>query len=259
MRTTVTTNGTLLARVPRFAGLIDLLAISLDGPQDLHNRVRASDRAFDLLVCGLDDVRRAGVKFGFIHTLTRESWEHLPWLADFAVEQGAVLLQLHPLELAGRAGELMRGDRPEDDTLARAYLLATTLASKYEGRLTIQLDVFHTEHLLEYPELAYAADLGPDLSIYRAADLLSPVVVEADATVVPVCYGFSRDYAICNLKEEALAAAWPRYLRERYPMFASLCRRVFKEATIPRDLPFLNWYELILASSRATAFAQAAL
>lgn len=251
LRTTVTTNGTLLSekRLNRLKDRLDLLAISLDGPPALHNRIRNSPHAFSKLLAGLDSVRKMGIPFGFIHTLTQKSWEHLLWLADFAAEQGAALLQVHPLERAGRSERLLQQDWPQEDTFARASLLTVVLAANQGRRLTVQLDIFPREDLLAHPELVYASEFDPISSREQPADLLSPIIVEADGSVVPVCYGFSRDYALGNLKEERLVETWPRYVRQRYPAFRRFCREVFTEIAAQRDAPFVNWHELIVTRS----------
>ena len=105
MQTTVTTNGTVLtpARLDGVEGLLDGMAISVDGPPDVHDELRGATGAFDRMSDGLARVRERGIPFGIIHTLTARSWPHLPWVATFAAHNGAALLQVHPLELTGRA------------------------------------------------------------------------------------------------------------------------------------------------------------
>jgi len=259
MRTTVTTNGTLSSakRLSRLQGCLDLMAISLDGPPELHNQVRASRSAFDRLLAGLENVRSAGFKFGFIHTVTRQSWEHLLWTAEFAAQQGASLLQLHPLELTGRAGSLMRVDSPDDDTLARVYLLTLALAKKYSGSMAIQLDVFNRDDLIANPELVYASDLETQAVRGKPANQLGIIVLEADGSVVPLCYGFSKEYEICNVQIRRLLEAWDSYLRRGYLAFRKLCREVFQEVCAPAILPFFNWHEMIVARSHARESAGA--
>src|SRR4249920_1312004 len=60
MKTTVTSNGMLLTekRLEALRGVVDLLAISLDGVPASHNRMRASERAFDTMVARLEGVRQ---------------------------------------------------------------------------------------------------------------------------------------------------------------------------------------------------------
>jgi len=251
MRTTVTTNGTLLdtKRLNSLEHYVDVMAISLDGPPDMHNEVRQSAQAFDRLLRGVDHVRTSGIPFGFIHTLTRQSWGHLLWIADFAAQQGASLLQLHPLELSGRAEKLMQEDSPDDDILARTYLITLVLADKYRSSMSIQLDVFRKDDLMEHPELIYASSLDAGVTEMKPADLLGLIVVEADGTVVPISYGFAKDYAICNLRHQRLSEAWSSYRQHGYLVFRKLCQDIFKEIAVPSELPFFNWHDLIVTRS----------
>src|SRR5262245_60652412 len=100
LQTTVTTNGFFIGQgqLSRLRGLVDVLAISLDGPPELHNELRGSPQAFERLRGNVENLRNAGIPFGFIHTLTSRNWEHLLWTAEFAAENEAGLLQIHPLE-----------------------------------------------------------------------------------------------------------------------------------------------------------------
>lgn len=251
LRTTLTTNGTLLTekRLAPLHGLLDLMAISLDGPPAVHNAVRQSATAFARLEAGLVHVRRVGIPFGFIHTVTRQSWTDLLWTAEFAVQQGARLLQLHPLELTGRAATHLRGEEPDDDLLTRVYLLSLALRHKYRAAMAIQFDAFHRDWLAANPELVYASDQFPDEMAADAADLLGLIVVEADGSVVPISYGFSHQYRVCALRDQTLAAAWPVYRQGGYQAFRYLCRTVLDEIINDDMLPLIDWHGLIVARS----------
>ena len=160
--TTVTTNRffTGQKRLNRLRELVDVLAISLDGPPEIHNKIRGSAHAFERLKSGLENVRNSGIPFGFIHTLTRRNWEHLIWVTEFAARNGARLLQIHPLELTGRAGSHMAGDALEDDVLSKVYVLAFALAStcRFGDTMKVQLDLLYRDHLREEPGLVYALE-----------------------------------------------------------------------------------------------------
>jgi len=69
---------------------------------------------------GLDNLRASGLNFGFIHTVTQQTWQDMVWMADFASNAGARLLQFHPLEIAGRAEEKLATMCPEEDVMAKA-------------------------------------------------------------------------------------------------------------------------------------------
>ena len=251
MRTLVTTNGTLLseARAKQLRGLVDVLAISVDGPPEIHNQVRASSKAFEQTARGIETAAANGFTFGIIHALSRRTWEHLPWLAEFAVEHGAALLQIHPLERAGRAASGMIDDVPDDEVLARAYLIAAAIETAHP-QLVVQYDVFDRVLIADYPDVIYAADEAP--SSNEAAELLGLLVVESDGTVSPLTYGVARNLSVCNLRERRLAEAWPAYRASGYLAFRSLCRDVWREVeATPADLPFFNWHELVVAKSMA--------
>lgn len=253
MRTTVTTNGYFSRdeRFRRLRGLVDVLAISLDGPPPLHDEIRGRAGAFERMVAGLDEVRAAGIPFGFIHTLTRRSFQHLGWVAEFAVRQGAALLQIHPLESAGRAATDLRGESPDDDLLARAFVFGYVLEAHYEGALKVQLDLVHRDLLRESADSFYAGEDGAAASDAAAADL-GLVVLEPDGSLVPVSFGFAREFRVTNVRETGFAAAWPEYRRRTLPRFRGLCRRAWEEMTGP-DAPLLvNWHEAIVAASRMT-------
>ncbi len=251
LHTTVTTNGFFTGpeRLNRLRTLVDVLAISLDGPPEVHNRIRGSERAFERLQAGLEHVRQAGIPFGFIHTLTQQNWEHLLWVAEFAATNGARLLQIHPLELAGRATNTLADAALEEDVLEKVYILAFVLAGKYDDTLKVQLDLLYRDYLRTEPELVYAGESQDNSEQTSAAQFLGLIVLEPDGTVVPVSYGFSRYYQLCNVKEQRLAEAWPDYLANRYPAFQALCRQVWTELCAP-DAPLLsNWHEVIVSRS----------
>jgi MoaA/NifB/PqqE/SkfB family radical SAM enzyme len=251
LRTTVTTNGFFNrpAQLNRLREWIDVLAISLDGPREIHNAIRGSARAFDRLEAGLTHVRQAGIPFGFIHTLTQRNWEHLLWVAEFAAGNGARLLQIHPLELAGRASRQMAGEAPETDLLAKAYVLAFALANKYGDTMKVQVDLLYRDHLREEPELVYAEQAPDKPDQASPAEHLGLLVLEPDGMIVPVSFGFSRSYSLCNVKEQRLADAWPDYQRDRYPVFKSLCRQVWDELSSPGAPILSNWHEVMVRRS----------
>jgi hypothetical protein len=195
----------------------------------------------------LAHLRAQGISFGLIHTLTRESWQHLLWMGRFAESQGARLLQIHPIESAGRATRLLASGLPDTDVLARSYLLTLALAAKYRGRISIQFDVVHREQVLHDPSIIYGSD--SDLLPANAAAVVGTLVLETDGIVVPVSYGLSRRYAICDATRDSLLQSWPRYLGDTHPGFAALCRGLFEEIAGNQELGLFNWHELIVARS----------
>ena len=253
MITTVTSNGMLLdeRRLETLQGAVDLLAISLDGVPASHNRNRASERAFETMASRLEGVRSSGIPFGFIFTLTLHNLHELDWVANFALDQGARLLQVHPLEEVGRAKQFLAGARPDEVESAYAHLEALRIQASAGDRLRVQLDLLDCDLLQSTPGRIFADKESPDPAKSPLSDLVAPLVIEADGTVVPIQHGFSRGYALGNLQEASLGELAVRWRRANYRSFRALCLRVFEEITAPAQLPFINWYDVISRRSRS--------
>ncbi|MCA1592170.1 MAG: radical SAM protein [Acidobacteria bacterium] len=247
MLTTVTTNGMLLdrRRLRMLDGGADLVAVSLDGKPESHNTIRASKRAFDAMASHLDALRATGIPFGFIFTLTQYNLDELEWVADFALEQGARLLQIHPLEDVGRAQRKMPGERPDAVESAYAYIEALRTQELAGGRMTVQIDLLDRESLEVNASRLFADELREDAQSCPFSELVSPLVIEPDGAVVPIHYGFAREYGLGDLQEASLGELMKRWRLERLNQFRGLCRRVFDEASAQTGLPFFNWYETL--------------
>lgn len=262
MQTTITTNGMLLddRHIQLLLGKVDLLAISLDGAPDRHNHMRNAPRAFETMRKRLDTLRSSGIPFGFLFTLTHESIDDLAWVAAFAAAEGARLLQVHPLEETGRARSALQGQAPTDIDAAIAWLLVDRLSEEYNGRLRIHLDLLNRDVLRDYSSRinAAAASTGSCSRVHRLADLISPLVVESDGTVVPLQYGFPREYALGNLNEVSMTEMADQWLRHARPRWERLCDRASGLLCAASELPFVNWYESLTAVAReshSTPFA----
>jgi Fe-coproporphyrin III synthase len=256
MRSTVTTNGLLLdeRRIGILAEGADLVAISLDGAPPRHNYLRNAPRAFEAMQERLPALRQSGTPFAFLFTLTHQNVNDLEWAAQFAAEQGASLLQIHPLEEVGRAENSLAGSAPTDVDATIAWLLAHRLRDRYQDRLKIHVDLFDRNTLRVAQENGDHTSTRPgevpkNISEGRSpsllADYLSPLVVETDGTVVPLQYGFPRRYALGCLPDTSLknmAHAW--LARSRSP-FQAVYRRAQQALAEPSDLPFANWYAAV--------------
>jgi Fe-coproporphyrin III synthase len=244
MQTTVTSNGMLLtqARLDDLARVTDTLAISLDGIRESHNRMRGSDRAFDAMSECLPAIRASKIPFGFIFTLTQYNLDEAAWAADFAFQQGAAIFQIHPLEQVGRASHLLVGSRPDDLESACAYLEVDRIRRQYEGKMLIQFDLIHATILRENPDRFFDER---DAMKRPLAELVSPLVIEPDGRVMPFGYGFSARYALGSLTEATLPQLATAWRVTGYRELQDLCLATFQDAAQHRDLPILNWWEML--------------
>jgi MoaA/NifB/PqqE/SkfB family radical SAM enzyme len=253
MFTTVTTNGMLLdrRRLDSLLGAADLVAISLDGTPDSHDRIRGHPRAFATMAKRLPDVRSAGIPFGFIFTLTQHNLDELIWVAEFALTQGAQLLQIHPLEGVGRASEGMMNCVPDETELSYAVLAVARIRELVGDQMRVQLDVTGRETIADDPERVFAGD-WPNTT-RPLADLLSPLIVEPDGTVAPVEFAFGRELVLGNLRDARLPELAAHWRVEKLPRFRALCRSVQQAATDKAQPAVINWYGRITDAAREGA------
>lgn len=240
MLTSLVTNGMLLnaARLDALKRYLDVIAISIDGAPERHNRMRAHPRAFETMAAKLPALRDSGIPFGFVFTLSGANLHELEWAARFAAAQGALMLQVHPLEEVGRARETMRGGEPSPSTAALAWLIVKRLCEIWSGRLAILVDLFdRRQAALELASL--------DRGACALSNLISPLVIEADGTVSPLRYGFPRTWSLGNILEAPLAELAERWTAAESQSFTRLCRDAIGTPEDDDGFPFVNIYETI--------------
>ena len=252
--TTVTTNGMLLdgRRLALLEPDTDLLAISLDGIPESHVEMRASPRAFVDMARRLERLRATGIPFGFIFTLTFHNVDELDWVARFAVEQGAKLLQIHPLEPVGRAAHSLGESVPDGQEVSCALIETVRLRDHYAERIEIQLDVATVAAVQNHPEKIFASDEGLD-GEETIADLIAPIVLETSGVVAPMQYGFPRAWCLGNVKQAPLRDLAVAWLRSHLGPFRSLCREVRNDILLHPEIPVLNWYVQVHEAASRTA------
>lgn len=118
------TNGMLVTpEMARWAAAeLGTVAVSFDGPSQVHDALRGRTGAFDLALRGLRLLVDAGANCAVLHTATTDSLPHLRKLAELVTETGVSVMQVHPLEIVGRAGVTMASNEA-GDLPSRAALL----------------------------------------------------------------------------------------------------------------------------------------
>ncbi len=231
MIVTLVTNGTVITRrkMDALRGLVDMMAISLDGAPERHNRIRGSERAFQRMEKGLELVRQANIPFAFVFTLTMDNAPDLEWAADFAVKQGALMLQVHPMEEYGRACTDLPGQALSGHQMGTAWMVVECLREIHQGKLTIHLDALNRCQLPVSP---------------GEGETVSPLVIEEDGTVVPLRYGFPRAFAFGSLLTRTLAELVSDWKCRRAGAFCELYRETLRKVRVS-DRMFVNLYELL--------------
>ncbi|MBB4080446.1 MoaA/NifB/PqqE/SkfB family radical SAM enzyme [Lewinella aquimaris] len=253
----VVSNGMLLKsrRSEKTLNYIDSVAVSVDGDRELHNALRDSTTAYDRMLEGLSVLRETGMPFGLIHTLTKKSWRLIPRLVELATAQGAGLLQLHPLEAAGRATTEVNDTLFLDQAdLHRVFILATIIRDTVTD-LKVQLDLVHQDYLVDHPEMVHAGEPVPA----AVRDVFREIIITETGDVLPISYGFSPDYLIDTIHSGRSRTTDPvgEFLRERGPALRALINRTYDRMVTAKDEALFNWSERIVRESHG--FAPAAL
>lgn len=256
MRTAMTSNGLPLSTrlLTALSPVLDVLAISLDGKPETHDRMRNHPRAFELLGKRLPGIRASGIPFGFLTTLTRHNVHELAWVVAIAEAQGAAFVQVHPLEATGAGATNLPGSIPDDREDVFALFEAARLASTQ--RIPIQVDITTMADLDNHAEQFHLGETTPSGLL---GDWLSPLVVQTDGTVVPLSYGMDVSLALGSLSGAGgtvvrlvdLAANW-----DPEPLMR-VCEATARRVTEARR-PAFDWYGELLRTARMVGRAETA-
>ncbi len=241
MTTTVTTNGMLLTHdwVDRLAGRVDVLAVSLDGNPESHVEMRQHPNAFSAMERNVSRLRESGIPFGFITTLTQHNVDQLAWVADFAIEHGASLLQVHPLELVGNANLHLLHSVP--DVIEMLYAAVEVVRLQSGADLRVQLDINSKSDIEQHPEKYFAGSFEPTNNV---AAWLSPLVLESSGHLVPLTYGLDRRFSLGQLGTHSASGSLSELVNQWDPSaFLSMARAVWRRVTADEAPALCNWYD----------------
>lgn len=224
---------------PRHRGLIDgidTIAVSFDGLEDLHNRIRGNPRAWEVALQALRYLAEIGKPAAAAFTVSNASLRDVPEFVEICAGLGVKAVQLRPLVMAGRATadatDLALGSA---DT-ARLWLMGQTLALAWEGEVAIHTDLAPAE--------ALAADRGAwDLALtgeagQRLSDVVNPLVITAEGILRPFTYDFPAWHDLGNLSD--LQPGPRERMDARLPRLRHLLSRTLLAAGLEEG--FIDWF-----------------
>ncbi|HXO21657.1 MAG TPA: radical SAM protein [Thermoanaerobaculia bacterium] len=226
---TVLSTGLLLARdASRLAHYVDDVVVSLDGPEEVHDRIRDIPRAYAKLAAGVAAVRAAGpaVALSGRCTVQRLNFRHLRATVAAARELGLDRLSFLAADVSSEAFNRpggWSGERAAEVALSAAEL--PPLAAELDALERDCADDFAAGFIAESPQKLrrrlhqyYAALLGQgDFHPNRCNAPWVSTVVEADGTVRPCFFqpplgNIRRDGGLSALLNSPAALAFRRGL-----------------------------------------------
>jgi len=243
------TNGTLLSerRIASWAERVSLVGVSLDGAPAQHDRIRGRAGAFKKVARNVKLLRDQGVPFAISYCATRDNLQDLPWLYKFAIEAGARGLQIHALNMAGRAENKTTMALHEAD-YARLYLLAEALRQQSPESFSIQLDLAPTNIVSETVQrlgttLKYSGAAGNQLS-----QLVNPIVLDEFGNLSPFVYGIAPSYAVAKANSESYQDKILKWKIGEKQQLADLLRRSAEVADSASSV-VVDWYDILARTS----------
>ena len=207
-RVTMITNGLVATkRMDDVVSRLDGIAISFDGPAQIHNCLRGRADAFGRACATLaklaDDRRPVAAAI----SLTREAIPDLPDLADHLVSLGASALHIRPVAVAGRARTMADTSFFSPADKARLYLVTLALGEELAGRVQVHCDLAPARSLWQQRE-AYAALLATcaqngmtNPTNEFLADLVNPLVITEMGVLKPIAYDFSSRFNVVSIEK----------------------------------------------------------
>lgn len=249
MLTSLTTNGMLAtpSRWERISALLDVVAVSIDGTPEEHDAMRGQRGAFAKTLANLGVIRSSGVTFGFIFTLTRHNVDSLESVVRLAAEHGARSVQVHPLTQTGRAAESLADAGPDGLELLVALLEADRLGRQLG--VVVHVDALSREQLQ-----AYRTHLVPERPVCALASVSPVLVVQADATVVPLTHDIDPGLWLGSLNQDSLGALARNWLAAGHgDRLALACERTWDNLSELNgdEAMAVYWYGEVAAHTRA--------
>jgi Fe-coproporphyrin III synthase len=109
LRTVISTNGTLIDSdtANKLAEAnVGYVGISIDGPEEFHNRFRQTSGCFKATMTGFENCRKANLRMGLRFTITNTNKEQVPAVFDICKDNGVRRVCFYHLIRSGRAKDI---------------------------------------------------------------------------------------------------------------------------------------------------------
>jgi Fe-coproporphyrin III synthase len=224
--------------IGEFSGVVDRLAIVLDGRPIVRKRIRRCHR--------LTMLGQRQIPFAVIFTLTRSNLNDLEPAVQFALEHEAAALAVRTSELS-------------EDQLATAWMVTEFLRDQCRGRLAIDFET-PNRHCLP---------LGPG-ELMRWIETLaarprtlgrvvSPLVVNSEGMLLPIRRDFPSAFAFGDLRRHSLRQLADSWIVQRGAAFAGAYADALARAQAGRSR-YHKFFDLLseeAGRSRPAVFAAA--
>ena len=217
LRPVISTNGTLIteerALAAKKAG-VKYIGVSLDGLQEVNDRFRGVNGAFEAAIRGMRNSLKADVKTGLRFTITKHNRDDLPGVLLKLQEIGVNRCCVYHLDYTGRAKEIMEHDLSPRETRAaiktyfdltrhhheRGFPIETLLVGNYADAGFLYMTL-----LEEDPE---RAEWAMELLLRNSGDGTGETIADVDHRGNVHANQFWQDYSFGNVLERPFGEIW---------------------------------------------------
>lgn len=188
--------GTLMDKRAGSLGGLDLLKISIDGPEDVHDFMSGRPGAYKEAVRALEIARERGIKASIATTITKHNVSRLGYILALA-EQYGTKAAFQPLKKLYRGVEQMEGISPDEAEYRKA--VGALIDEKKNGNPHMRNSLIGLEHIYNWPK-------------YPAVECTAGklfCIIDTDGTMLP-CDRISYREQLPNCFEAGAAEAMRR-------------------------------------------------
>ena len=223
---------------------VDLVAISMDGAPETHNRMRRNRQAFHFVERAIFRLRERYIKFGLAFCVSNASLSEMPWAVDFATSEGASLLQFHPFAAVGRGIGNQSQFQLSSQELTRAYAIAALLQSS-DGPF-IQIDLAPLKVARQYRSDYEILTIGSGQEALLST-LINPLIITEAGQLLPFSYGINPMYGLGKI-DENLSMSIKTFKESDWLELHDLIKQTFEQIDMQNE-GFVDWFHLIVQVS----------
>lgn len=146
--TSINTNGSLVIKKIGEIKDLDLLKLSLDGSEEIHDKIRKKG-SYHEVIGAANIAKKEGIKFTFATTLTKYNIDYVDFILKKAGEFNTVVA-FQPLKYLYRGLEDMSGIRPSQEKYK--YSIKKLIDAKKKGNQHIRNSIFNLYHIYNWPK-----------------------------------------------------------------------------------------------------------
>lgn len=192
--TELNSSGFLFAERREALRPLELVKLSLDGSEPVHDRVRGRPGAFRELLAGIQVLRELGVKHSFAFTMTRDNLGDIPFALDFA-RQHQTFVAFQPVMATEHSAEKVREELfPDPGEYRRAIDLLVKAKLRDPARLRNSLGGLR--HIAAWPNITGLPCWAGEVF----------AMIEANGDVVP-CDRIRYDEPVPNVRPHGVERA----------------------------------------------------